>query len=161
MCPEPEQTMASNPKPSGPRQRSGHGSSHQSWLDDVSDAAARDARTPAELLGDYLPLLAAAAASGRRPLRREIDAVAGLGRRAAEQGIPPGRVVDLYLSAAWRLWQQLPDVQRSADSEVVRAAAETVLRVIDDAVAALVDGYQDARRQLIRREESMRRELID
>src|SRR3954454_13486284 len=125
MCPEPEQTMASDPKPSGSRQGSAHGSSHQAWLDDVSAAAARDARTPAELLGDYLPLLAAAAASGRRPLRREIEAVAGFGRRAAEQGISPGHIVDLYLSATWRLWQQLPEVKRSQDSDVVRAAAET------------------------------------
>jgi sugar diacid utilization regulator len=36
-----------------------------------------------------------------------------------------------------------------------------VLRVVDDAVAALVEGYQAAQRQMIRREVSLRRELVD
>jgi len=34
--------------------------------------------------------------------------VGRLGRQAAEQGISAGRVVQLYLSAARRLWQDLP-----------------------------------------------------
>jgi hypothetical protein len=36
-----------------------------------------------------------------------------------------------------------------------------VLHVVGEAVAAFVDGYQDERRESIRREESMRREFID
>ncbi|MGC9666102.1 PucR family transcriptional regulator [Planosporangium sp. 12N6] len=113
------------------------------------------------LLGDYLPLLADAAVTGRRPKRVELDAVGQLGRQAAEQGISAGRVVELYLSAARRLWQDLPAVARSRDSEVVRAAAAAVLHVIDDAVATLAEGYALARRDLVRREEALRRELID
>ena len=116
---------------------------------------------PVELLGDYLPLLADAAVSGRRPKRAELDAVGLLGRRAAEQGISAGRVVQLYLSAARRLWQDLPMVVRSRDREAVRAAAAAVLQVVDDAVATLAEGYAVARRDLVRREETLRRELID
>src|SRR3954462_2559845 len=79
------------------------------WLIDVAEGASRDAGgVPVELLGDYLPLLADAATHGRRAERRELDAVALLGRRAAEQGISAGKVVQLYLSAARRLWQALP-----------------------------------------------------
>ena len=63
---------------------------------------------PVELLGDYLPLLADAAISGRRPHPAELDAVGLLGRRAAELGVSAGSAVQLYLSAARRLWQQLP-----------------------------------------------------
>jgi sugar diacid utilization regulator len=70
-------------------------------------------------------------------------------------------VVQLYLSAARRLWQDLPTVVRSRDREAVRAAAAAVLHVIDDAVATLAEGYAIARRDLVRREESLRRELID
>ena len=132
------------------------------WLVDVADGASRDAGgIPVQLLGDYLPLLADAAVSGRRPKRAELNAVGRLGRQAAEQGISAGRVVQLYLSAARRLWQDLPMVVRSRDSEVVRAAAAAVLHVIDDAVATLAEGYALARRDLVRREEALRRELID
>ncbi|MEV0567798.1 helix-turn-helix domain-containing protein [Dactylosporangium sp. NPDC050588] len=134
----------------------------QAWLAEVATAAARDAGdVPVLLLGDYLPMLADAAVSGRRPRRAELDAVALLGRQAAEQGISAGRVVQLYLSAARRLWQDLPMVVRSRDSEVVRAAAAAVLHVIDDAVATLAEGYAVARRDLVRREEALRRELVD
>lgn len=123
--------------------------------------AANHAGAPIELLGEYLPLLADAAASGRRPREQELAAVAALGRSAAEQGVPAARAVDLYLSAAWRLWRRLPDEVRSRDSEQVRAAAEAVLKVVDGAVAALVGGYEAAGRQRIRREEEARRELVD
>jgi sugar diacid utilization regulator len=135
--------------------------SDAAWLVAVSEAAAKDAGVSADLLGGYLPMLADATVAGRRPHQRELDAVNVLGRQAAEQGIPTSSVVDLYLSAALRLWRELPRISRSNDSEVVRAAAEAVLRVLDDAVAALVEGYQAAQRQMIRREVSLRRELVD
>ena len=132
------------------------------WLVDVAEGASRDAGgVPAALLGDYLPLLADAAVTGRRPKRAELNAVGRLGRRAAEQGISAGRVVQLYLSAARRVWQDLPMVVLSRDREAVRTAATAVLHVIDEAVATLADGYAVARRDLVRREEALRRELID
>jgi hypothetical protein len=132
------------------------------WLADVAAGASRDAgNVPVTLLGDYLPMLADAAITGRKPQRAELDAVEALGRKAAEQGISAGRVVQLYLSAARRLWQDLPEVVRSRDREAVRAAAAAVLQVVDDAVATLAEGYAVARRDLVRREETLRRELID
>ncbi|MGX6603977.1 PucR family transcriptional regulator [Micromonosporaceae bacterium Da 78-11] len=134
----------------------------EQWLAGVAAGASHDAGgVPVALLGDYLPLLADAAITGRKPKRAELDAVEALGRRAAEQGISAGRVVQLYLSAARRLWQDLPEVVRSRDREAVRAAAAAVLQVVDDAVATLAEGYAVARRDLVRREETLRRELID
>ena len=136
--------------------------SGQTWLVEVAQAASRDAGgVPVELLGNYLPLLADAAVTGRRPKRAELEAVGLLGRRAAEQGISAGRCVQLYLSAARRLWQELPAMVRSRDREAVRAAATAVLQVIDEAVATLAEGYAVARRELVRREEVARRELVD
>jgi sugar diacid utilization regulator len=132
------------------------------WLTEVAEGASHDAGgVPVELLGDYLRMLADAAIHGRRAERRELDAVGLLGRRAAEQGISAGKVVQLYLSAARRLWQDLPLVVRSRDREEVRAAATAVLQVVDDAVATLAEGYAVARRNLVRHEESLRRDLID
>jgi sugar diacid utilization regulator len=133
-----------------------------SWLAEVArGACAEVGEVPIELLGDYLPLLADAATSGREPDGVDLDAIGFLGRRAAESGVSAGSVVQLYLTAARRLWQQLPAVVRSRDSEAVRAAAAAVLHVVDQAVARLAEGYNDARRQMIRWEETLRREFID
>ncbi len=137
------------------------GASGEPWLTAVAEAAAREAKVPVELLGEYLTLLADAAISGRRPREHELLAVRDLGGRAAERGVAADRVVELYLSAAWRLWRELPAVVRTRDRDAVRAAAASVLRVISDAVAILVDGYQATRKQMIRHEESLRREFID
>ncbi|MFJ8577974.1 PucR family transcriptional regulator [Micromonospora sp. NPDC093277] len=138
------------------------GSERDACLAAIARAASADAGgVPVDLLGDYLWLLAEAAVTGRRPRRAELDAVGMLGRRAAEQGVSAGRAVRLYLSAARRLWQQLPQLTSSTDSNVVRASAEAVLHVVDSAVATLADGYAVARRELVRREEALRRELVD
>ena len=116
----------------------------------MAAAAGHDAGdVPVELLGDYLKLLADAAIHGRRPHRSELEAVSLLGRRAAELEVSAGRVVSLYLSAAWRLWGLLPMEVRDRDRAAVRAAADAVLHVIDDAVATLAEGYAEARRQMV------------
>jgi sugar diacid utilization regulator len=131
------------------------------WLVQVGRSAAAASGTPVDLLGEFLPMLAQAAIHGRRPEARELDAVRELGQRAARQGVGAGQTVGLYLSAAWRLWRELPMVVRSRDREKVRDAAEAVLRVLDDAVAVLVESHQSARRDLIRHEEALRREFVD
>lgn len=133
-----------------------------SWLTEVAATAGRDAGdVPVELLGDYLTLLADAATTGRKPHPSELDAVELLGRRAAELGVSAGRAVQLYLSAARRLWQQLPMVVRARDAAAVRAATAAVLYVVDAAVARFVEGYTEGRRQMVRWEEVQRREFID
>src|SRR3954452_18643301 len=131
------------------------------WLASVGASTATAVKAPAALLGEYLPLLADAAINGRRPDSFELDAVRELGRRAAAEGVSARRAVDLYLSAAWRLWRQLPVVVRSSDPEQVRRAAEAVLRVLDDAIGVLVDGHQAERRAMIRQEETLRVEFVD
>lgn len=136
--------------------------SADAWLVAVGDAASKDAGgVPAELLGGYLPMLADAAIKGRRPRGADLEAVNDLGIRAAEQGVAAGALIDLYLSAAWRLWAELPMEVRERDRHAVRAAADAVLHVIDDAVATLAEAYTEARRRMVRSEETQRRELID
>ena len=137
------------------------GAEEDGWLTAVAEKAAVASDAPVELLGEYLTMFADAAVSGRRPQREQLAAVRELGRSAAEQGVGAGQAVDLYLSAAWRLWQELPLVVRTRDRDKVRDAAEAVLRVLNDAIEVLVDGHQAARRQMIRQEESLRREFID
>ena len=131
------------------------------WLSEVAERASRDTGVPHILLGDYLPMLAEAATFGRRPGRAEVEAVRAQGRRAAEQGVSVGSGVDLYLSAARHVWSELPAVVRERDNAAVRAAAEAVLHVVDDAVAAFAEGHAEAGREMVRREESQRRELVE
>lgn len=146
----------------GPRPQVVTPAADESWLVEVALAASREAGgVPVELLGDYLTLLAEAATTGRRPAPFELDAVEALGRRAAELGVSAGNAVQLYLSAAKRLWAELPMVIRSRNSAAVREAAAAVLHVIDAAVARLADGHNEVRREMVRWEETLRREFID
>jgi sugar diacid utilization regulator len=132
------------------------------WLAHVAKGASHDAGDVAEeFLGDYLSMLANAAAFGRRPSRHDLEAVRLLGRRAAESGVSAGRGVDLYLSAARRVWDELPSAVRERDRAAVRAAAAAMLQVIEDAVASFAEGHAEAGREMVRREETVRRELIE
>jgi len=129
------------------------------WLADVADSACRDVGdVPVELLGDYLPLLADAATTGRESDPAELDAIGFLGRRAAEMGVSARSAIQLYLSAA--AVAAAAGRRPLPASEVVRAAA-AVLHVVDEAVARLAEGYNDARRQMVRWEETLRREFLD
>jgi sugar diacid utilization regulator len=131
-------------------------------LEIVAGAASTDADAPTYLLGEYLGILADAALTGHRPAGNDLAAVRRLGQRAAEEGVDADQAVDLYLSAAWRMWQQLPALLPSPRApEAIQAAAEMVLRVSADAVEVLVEGHQAARRSMIRQEESARREFVD
>jgi len=56
---------------------------------------------------------------------------------------------------------ELPMVIRARDSAAVRAATEAVLHVVDAAVANLAEGYTEARKQMVRQEETLRREFIE
>lgn len=145
----------------GPALRADDHLADGSWLGEVAHAAGREAGVPVELLGDYLTMLADAATTGRKPAPHELEAVGRLGRRAAELGVSAGSAVQLYLCAARLLWGELPMMIRSRDSAAVRAATDAVLYVVDAAVASLAEGYTDARRQLVRREETERREFIE
>ena len=129
--------------------------------DDVAAAAAQDAGlADGALLGRYLGTVVEAAATGRRLRRRELEACSRAGREAAEQGVALRALVDLYLSAAWRLWRDVPEVG-AGGADRVREAALSVLRAADDGVAALAEGYQLARVDLLRQLESSRHALLE
>ena len=93
----------------------------EAWLIGVAEWASHDSGgVSTEFLAGYLTMLVDAATVGRAPKRTEIDAVRMQGRKAAESGVPVGRGVDLYLSAARRVWDELPAVIRRRDGGAVR-----------------------------------------
>jgi DNA-binding PucR family transcriptional regulator len=132
-------------------------------LAEVAAGGASDAGDlPVELLGDFLAALTTAVAAGRPLSRRQMATYQAIGDDAARRGVALRALLDLYLSAAWRLWRHLPAVANAAgDPQAVVVAGEVMLHAVDDAVAALTEGFQLARRSLVRIEESARREFID
>jgi DNA-binding PucR family transcriptional regulator len=123
----------------------------------IAVAAGREAGgVPPDLLGDYLPIVVDAAATGRRLTKSELHACHDRGADAAHGGVPLRELVDLYLSATWRLWRHLPTGRGRGERP-----GEAVLRAADDAVASATGGYQEARRRMVRREIGDRREFVD
>jgi sugar diacid utilization regulator len=125
----------------------------------IARAASREAGgVPVGMLGDYLPAAADAAASGRRLTATELAGYARSGEQAALSGVALRGLVDLFLSATWRLWRELPVGTSLA---AARAAGLAVLRAADDAVAAAAEGFERALLTVARREEAERREFFD
>ena len=129
----------------------------------VASLAAEDAGgLPTELLGDFLEALSSAVAHGRPLTRRQLRTLRTHGDTAARQGVALRALLDLYLSSAWRLWRTLPAVaDAERDPGAVVTAGEVMLHAVDDAVAELAEGFQLARRALVRAEVSARREFVD
>jgi sugar diacid utilization regulator len=122
----------------------------------IARAASREAGgVSPDLLADYLPAAADAARSGRRLAAMELARYGRAGEEAAETGVALRGLVDLYLSATWRLWRELSGL---AD---LRAAGLGVLRAADDAVAAAAEGFERAHLSIARREEAERLEFVD
>jgi DNA-binding PucR family transcriptional regulator len=129
--------------------------------DDARRAAPATGTAPsADLLGAFLPELAHACDTGERLDAATLAGFRALGARAADDAVPLRALIDLYLSAAWRAWRLLPAVGDD-EAEAVRQAGEIVLHAVDDAVAAIADGHETARRTALQLEESNRREFVD
>ncbi|WP_370949311.1 PucR family transcriptional regulator [Amycolatopsis sp. cg5] len=128
---------------------------------DVTARAARDSGVAPVFLDGWVDMLTAVSGSGRRLTHRELDSRRVLGATAAEQDVPLRALIDLYLSASWMTWHTLPAITAARGKDQVVTIAEAVLRAADDAVVALADGYDGARRLVLRQEGSDRREFID
>ena len=132
-------------------------------LAEVAAGGAADAGgLPVALLGDFLDVLVDAVLAGAPLPPSRLRAYRRLGDGAARQGVALRALLDLYLSAAWRLWPHLPpvaDAARQPDRVVV--AGQVMLHAVDDAVAELTEGYQLARRAVVRAQEPARREFVD
>jgi DNA-binding PucR family transcriptional regulator len=128
-------------------------------LGQITALAERDARAPRALLGSYLVASLESANHGRRLPSDAVEEIRRQGESAAEQGVELPRLLDLYLSATWRLSEAVTTSARPPRD--IGAWATALFRVSDDAAAALGDGYQTAQRRTMRREEAIRREFVD
>jgi len=108
-----------------------------------------------------LDLLIGVAVSDRRLDRDDLGDARALGQEAAEGGVALAPLLDLYLSAKWRLWEGVAAGANTVPGEDVATAGAASFKVADEVVAALAQGYEAAQRLAIRREEALRREFVD
>jgi sugar diacid utilization regulator len=101
---------------------------------------------PADLLSGCRPALTSAASTGRLPDRGEIDAFRSLGGKAAEAGVPLRAI-----TAACLMTAELS----------VGTAPPAVFTALRRILAAYGEGYEEAQRQALRREEAARQEFVD
>lgn len=129
------------------------------WSSVVAGAVA-EVGAPAELLGEFLPDLDAAA-SGTTLNLQHIEGYRALGSAAAQRGLALRTVVDLYLTASRLAWPRLTAVLDERDVGGLTGIGAAVLAAVDDVVAAVCEGYEDARRTASLAEEAQRREFVD
>ncbi len=125
----------------------------------IARAAGREAGVAPDFLGSYVLAQLDVISTGRRLRAAELAEHGLSGARAAEDGIALRGLVDLYLSATWRLWRELPVT--SGSGPALRAAGLAVLRAADDAVAAAAEGFERAHLTVARRHEAERLEFFD
>lgn len=111
-------------------------------MDSVLARVSEATGVPADLLGGFLSVLAASAATGRLPGRADMDGLRESGALAAERGIPLRVLADACLHAA--------EMTAGGSFGAVRRG-----------IAAYIDGYEEAQRAAVRREEEARRLFID
>jgi sugar diacid utilization regulator len=111
-------------------------------MDSVLARVSEATGVPADLLGGFLAVLAASAATGKLPGRADIDGLRECGVLAAERGIPLPMLADACLHAA----------------EITNGGAFGAVR---RSMAAFAEGYEQAQRAAIRHEEEARRLFVD
>lgn len=124
---------------------------------DVARRAATASGTDASLLAGYLDIVLRVVRTGRGLTVKDREDRRQIGRRAAEENVPLGTLVDVYLRASRLAWTDLLGSPRSGTRDVTVA----ILRVLNDAIVALASGYDDAQHAAIRRDEALRREFVD
>lgn len=125
----------------------------------IAEQAEVDSGAPRELLGRYVAASFESATSAQRLSTGVLAQFRRLGQGAAERGVELPSLLDLYLSATWRLAELV--TKGTAAPDDVGSWATALFRVSDDVAAALGSGYQEAQRRTIRREEAVRREFVD
>ncbi|MEV5744753.1 helix-turn-helix domain-containing protein [Microbispora rosea] len=111
-------------------------------MDSVLARVSEATGVPADLLGGFLSVLAASAATGRLPGRADMDGLRECGALAAERGIPLRVLADACLHAA----------------EITAGGAFGAVR---RGMAAYIEGYEEVQRAALRQEEEARRLFVD
>src|SRR4051794_20922331 len=96
-------------------------------VEEVAREAGKDAGVDPEMLGGYLEAVLTAARADRSLGEAELERFDRIGEEAAERGIDLPALLDLYLSATWRLWREVPAAGASS-TEALAAVADSLFR---------------------------------
>ncbi|MFT7646256.1 MAG: hypothetical protein ACI8Y4_000990 [Candidatus Poriferisodalaceae bacterium] len=127
----------------------------------VASAAAHDSGIEPGPLHDHLVQVINVARTRSRLSVADLAACQRHGASAARDGVALAVLLDLYLSASWRMWAEIESRAETSTATAVAVVAAAVLRAADDAAAALAEGYEREQRQTVRLAESQRREFVD
>ncbi|GGP99498.1 hypothetical protein GCM10010215_26590 [Streptomyces virginiae] len=108
------------------------------------------AGSTARQLTGYVECLRDACTTGRRMTRTELEARRAEGERAAELGLTLRVMICEHRAVSQEVLTRVPIQQ-----------AGSLLAVSEQAIDALVEGYERAQHQAVRQEEAARREFID
>lgn len=120
-------------------------------------ATPREPVSPPELMAVFTEMSHRITRGGEQLDGADLEDIRTAGSRAAEQGMTASAAVDLFLTSAAQAWS----VMSPRNEKDAHVAAQTMLTGMRAAVPVLVEGYQNAGQQLIRHEETVRREFID
>lgn len=126
---------------------------------EAAAGAARDAGVDADALGDLLEEALRAASRDGQLSAVELAGFERRGADAAAAGIRLPALIDLYLSACWRLVEVAGEA--ASNTGALAQVARAIAHAADDAVAAVARGFDTAQRTTIRRDEARRREFVD
>ncbi|MGW6459242.1 PucR family transcriptional regulator [Streptomyces sp. NPDC055078] len=118
-----------------------------------------DGHDPLNLLDGYAELLEAAAATGRRPWRAELEARRAAGGRALEHSVSLRALVEAHLTATEASWERVTR-QAVGTAAQLRGVGQAVLTATSLAVSAAADGYEGAQRKALDGETASRSEFV-
>ena len=127
--------------------------------DTIVDVAARDTDIRAERLAPAFDLvldLVAVPVPSPEQIRRWREQGVDLAR----EGAPTERVLDAYLSLAWAIWEAVMHAEH-IERAVVLDFADRLLRGLDDAIAAISEGYIKVELELASAHSERRRAVLE
>lgn len=122
------------------------------FKDDVRMAVRENVAILAQILG-----------TGRDPGREQVEAIARVGARRAEAGIPLEDVLRAYRIVSRVCWGVLAEECRAHSGKALESTielAEAVLRYTDQISTSVAEAYANAQRAIVREQEGARREFL-
>jgi len=104
-----------------------------------------------------LAVLAAAARTGSRPRRADLERCHRVGAAAAARGVPVRDLVSSHLTAA----EYAIGMVAAASASDARTATRAVLAALRHVLDAVLDGYEDSQRDAVHTDTAARREFLD
>ena len=126
---------------------------------DILEVAAADTQQPVAALRPALRHIFIVLA-GSQERAAEVETFRKVGAKAARDGSDGGDLLDRYLSLNWAAWEAAVRLPES-DRDVIVELGDRLLRGIDRAIAAMVDGYRQVTLERAAKRASRHRAILE